>query len=159
MRTWGVEDKVRSQKTHDKIKAHLESEGVDPDSFIYGCPDSTALLYILSKLGSKIKLLIGHSKGNLSIENALEGLHQLAETSGKPVLCNPKVVTLGAVTYFCPDVKKPVHQFLGEIDAIGRLNSRPEVQRTWVPRAGHSLNQILPWHMPVADLLRKAGVT
>jgi hypothetical protein len=29
LRIWGVEDKVRSQQTHDKMKAHFESLGAD----------------------------------------------------------------------------------------------------------------------------------
>lgn len=158
LRTCGVEDKVRTQKTHDAIKSHFESLGADPDFFIYGCPDSTALLYILSTLGNKIKLLLGHSKGNLSIENALEGLEQLAQTSGKPVQSKPEIVTLGAVTWFDPEFQKRLHQFLGGIDTLGYLNSRWDVERVNVPWAWHSLNLAFPGHMSVANTLREAGV-
>jgi hypothetical protein len=158
LRIWGVEDKVRSQQTHDKMKAHFESLGADPDFFIYGSPDSTALLYILSTLGRKIKLLIGHSKGNLCIENALEGLEQLAQTSGKPVQSKPEIVTLGAVTWFGPEFQRHLHQFLGQIDSLGYLNSRWDVEHVDVPWAWHSLNLALPGHMSVADTLRQAGI-
>ena len=158
LRVCGVQDKVRSQKTHERIKAHLGSLGADPDFFIYGCPDSTALLYILSTLGPKTRLLIGHSKGNLSIENACEGLQLLSKTSGKPVQCNPEIVTLGAVTYFGSEVKRHLHQFLGQMDLLGLLNSRWDVRYVQIPWASHSLNLALPGHMSVADALRRAGV-
>ena len=74
-----------------------------------------------------------YSKGNLPIENALEGLNQLAETSGTPVQCKPEIVTLGAVTWFSPGFEGNLHQFLGDLDLLGFLNSRWDVRRVNLP--------------------------
>jgi hypothetical protein len=154
---YGLEDHVRTQKTHEELKASVKQLGPDGDAFVYGCPDSAAVLQILSGLGSRIKLLIGHSKGNLSIENALEGLHQRAEISGKPVPCLPEIVTLGAVTWFSPTFNH-LHQFLGQVDMLGLLNSRWDVDRVTLPWEWHSLNAVLPGHMSVAAALKEAGI-
>jgi hypothetical protein len=123
--------------------------GVDRDRFIFGSPDATTLLYLLTKLRGKIKLLVGHSKGNYSIENALEGW------AGSP---NAKlqIVTLGAVIWF-PSQFTDLQQFIGEIDYFGMLNSRIFVQRIGVPGAGHSLNTALPRHVSVRDALAAAN--
>ena len=153
----GFEDHVREQASHEAIRKHFEQKKIDPEWFIYGSPDSTALLYLLSKLGSRIKLLVGHSKGNYSIENALEGLHQISERSRTPIPADLQIVTLGAVIWFGPEFKH-VHQFLGDVDLLGRINSRPDLNFTPIPGAWHSLNSRLPGHMPVSQALKLAGV-
>jgi hypothetical protein len=51
-----------------------------------------------------------------------------------------------------------LHQFLGQIDSLGYLNSRWDVEHVDVPWAWHSLNLALPGHMSVADTLRQAGI-
>ena len=153
----GFQDHVRTPTTHEKIKEHFAQMGVDPELFIYGSPDSTAVLYILSTLGPKIKMLVGHSKGNLSIENALEGLSQVAQMSGTAVRSNPDVITLGAVTWFGPQFNR-LHQFLGQIDTLGMINSRWDVDYVPVPGTWHSLNAALPGHMSVGQSLKTAGI-
>ena len=147
-----VVDHVRDQATHDDMKRHLSEMGLSPEFFIYGSPDSTALLYLLSKLGSKIKLLVGHSKGNYSIENALEGLQRVSKVPE-----NIKVITLSAVIWFDPQVVQ-LNQFIGNIDAFGMLNSRPDVRCAFIPGAWHSLNSALPGHLSVAQALSLAGL-
>jgi hypothetical protein len=64
LQSTGIDDHVRHQKSHEAIKKHFKQQGLNPEFFIYGNPASTALLFLLSELGPKIKVLVGHSKGN-----------------------------------------------------------------------------------------------
>lgn len=154
---FGVQDHVRDNKSHVEMKQHFESSAIDTDRFVYGIPDSVTLLYVLSTVGNGIKLIVGHSKGNLSIENALEGLLSWHMKTGAPVSSNLCIVTLGAVTRF-PSEFTNVHQFLGSIDYFGMMNSRPSLPREWIPYSWHSLNTALPGHLTVHDALQKAAV-
>lgn len=147
-----LKDHVRDQDSHDDMKRHFASAGIDTDRFIYGSPDSTALLYVLLKLGARIKLLVGHSKGNYSIENALEGWMAAGKKTNTPVATDLCVVTLGAVVRF-PSEFSNVHQFIGQVDYFGMMNSRPALDRTSVPGAWHSLNTLMPGHLSVKEAL------
>jgi hypothetical protein len=154
----GFEDHVRHQRSHEAIKKHFEQQGLDPEWFIYGNPASTTLLFALSMLGTKIKLLVGHSKGNYCIENALEGLRQISARAGRmPFPAHLQIVTLGAVIWFDAHISR-LHQFLGQFDALGMLNSRPDLDFVMVPGAWHSLNGMLPGHLAVAKALKLAGI-
>jgi len=147
-----LKDHVRDPESHDDMKAELRSLDTAQDRFLYGSPDSTTMLYLLLKLGRRLRLLVGHSKGNYSIENALEGW---VSSRPSPAILEPfdlRIVTLGAVIWFPPECAK-LHQFLGRIDYFGMLNSRIFVQRIAVPGVWHSLNSALPGHMSVADAL------
>ena len=140
-----LEDHVRDPETHSDLKAHVAPPDTPDERFLYGSPDSTTLLYLLSKLGGRLRLLLGHSKGNYSIENALEGW------SGHPNR-HLDIVTLGAVIWFPPEFAN-LQQFIGDIDYFGMLNSRIFVQRIGVPGAWHSLNTALPGHLSVRAAL------
>jgi hypothetical protein len=90
-----------------------------------------------------IGCVVGHSKGALSIGNALRGL-PAGRTRGV------KVVTLG-----CPIVEDApgaeYHQFLGWFDALGALNSWGNRPSAWVA-SDHSTNVSIPLSM-VAEVL------
>jgi len=146
---FALEDHVRDPDTHADLKASVASEDTPNERFLYGSPDSTTLLYLLSRLGDRLRLLLGHSKGNYSIENALEGW------PGHPD-AHLDIVTLGAVIWF-PAQFANLHQFIGEIDYFGMLNSRIFVQRIGVPGAWHSLNTALPGHLSVRGALDEAS--
>jgi len=140
-----LEDHVRDPETHSDLKAHVAPADTPKERFLYGSPDSTTLLYLLSKLGDRLQLLVGHSKGNYSIENALEGW-------AGPSNGHLDIVTLGAVIWFPPQFVN-LQQFIGDIDYFGMLNSRIFVQRIGVPGAWHSLNTALPGHLSVRSAL------
>ncbi len=152
----GIKDHVRDQASHDDIRAELEKSGLVPECFIYGSPDSTACLYCLTRLGSRIKLLVGHSKGNYSIENAIEGFRQSlrASANGVPDI---KIVTLSAVVSFNPE-QESLRQLIGSVDVLGMLNSRLSVPCTWIAGAGHSTNTRLPGGLSVSQALERAGI-
>ena len=149
---YDLRDHVRDDPTHEDMKQRFVSAGIDTDRFIYGSPDSATLLYLLLKLGGRIMRLVGHSKGNYSIENALEGWLEHARHAGTrlhPALC---IVTLGAVIRFPPDLGE-LYQLIGQLDYFGLLNSRILVERIGVPGAAHSLNLALPGHLSVRGAL------
>ncbi len=148
----GIKDHVRDQETHEDIKSELRAADIREERFIYGSPDSTALLYLLLKLGPKVKLLVGHSKGNYSIENAMAGWIAECKENGSPLPDKLCIVTLGAVLRF-PAECTDVHQFIGRLDYFGEMNSRPGLDRTCVPWAWHSLNTGLPGHLSLKTAL------
>ncbi len=150
----GFKDHVRDAASHEDIGQQFAASHVDRDRFIYGSPDSTTLLYLLLKLGGGIRLLVGHSKGNYSIENALEGW--VSSGTGAGGLADVCIVTLGAVIRF-PEEFTNVHQFIGRADLFGMMNSRFGLDHETVPWAWHSLNARLPGHLGVAEALQVAG--
>jgi len=158
LEAYELKDHVRDPESHRDMKARLTSATASPDDrfldrFLYGSPDSTTLLYLLLRLGRNLRLLVGHSKGNYSIENALEGLVGSWQGASTSASYDLDVVTLGAVIWFPPEFAE-LHQFIGRIDYFGMLNSRIFAQRITVPGAWHSLNSALPGHLSVEHALR-----
>lgn len=147
-------DHVRDDETHREVKALLASADLDDDRYLFGSPDSAALLYILARLGRRIRLLVGHSKGNYSIENALEGWLAAARATGEAVPTDVCIVTLGAVIRF-PEAFRDVRQVIGSIDAFGMLNSRPLLPAERVPGRWHSTNPRLPGALTVREALER----
>jgi hypothetical protein len=152
-----LEDHVRDDVSHEAVSSQLRSSDIERERFIYGSPDSTALLYLLLRLGPRLRLLVGHSKGNYSIANALEGWLAARRLRATPLGAQPGVVTLGAVIRF-PEELTDVHQFLGRADWFGWVNSRHSVAHTDVPGAWHSLNSLVPGHLSVSEALERAGI-
>jgi hypothetical protein len=152
-----VKDHVRDQSSHEHIKACVQALGLDKDEFIYGSPDSTVLLYLLCTLGDRIRALIGHSKGNYSIDNALRGWVRACNRTGKPLHGDLCIVTLGAVIRL-PAEFSNVHQFIGTVDYFGMMNSRPFLDCCLVPGRWHSLNTRFRSELSVHDALRDAAI-
>jgi hypothetical protein len=116
--------------------------------------DINALDDILRASPPNLSLLIGHSKGDLMLDFALERFAQGMGKAGHPYFEQLRVVTLGAVTDLPPRFRH-VHQFIGEIDWFGGMNSRLQVPHTRIPNAWHHLNTALPFHLPVAQVLKQ----
>jgi hypothetical protein len=152
-----LKDHVRDAESHQTMKEHFDSTGIDTDRFIYGSPDSATLLYLLSKLGAGIQLVVGHSKGSLSIENALEGWRSACKKTGVPIPSHLCIVTIGAVIHFPPDFRN-VHQFIGQLDYFGMMNSRPLLECVVVPSAWHSLNTEMEGHLSVREVLQSLNL-
>lgn len=106
--------------------------------------DDEILQAILEDPDFQVEMLLGHSKGCLSIA---ETLFRLATPR------SPKVVTVGAICEFPSEVKE-VHQFLGSLDGFGALNSRWGIGFQTVWGSWHHLNTGLPFHCDLTDLLR-----
>jgi hypothetical protein len=152
-----IKDHVRDQSSHEHIKACVQALGLTKNEFIYGSPDSTVLLYLLCTLGERIRTLVGHSKGNYSIDNALRGWVTASQRTGKPLHTDLCIVTLGAVIRL-PAEFSNVHQFIGTSDYFGMMNSRPFLDCCLVPGKWHSLNTRFRSELSVHDALTGAAI-
>jgi len=97
--------------------------------------------------------LIGHSKGNLVISEALYQLRSSDPQRAVDLGNAMQIVTISA-RIAMPPVCKNVIDVMGEWDWFGGLNSRPDIKADHVvPRAWHHTNTQLPFHLPVTKTL------
>ena len=110
--------------------------------FRYGSGSSDVLHALLEHRVTPFRLLVGHSKGALQINNAIQSLP--AER-----MQGLHVVTLG-----CPIGENVAgvdyHQYLGLFDALGQLNAWGHWPDHWPP-TWHSTNPVLPPAMAVGN--------
>jgi hypothetical protein len=112
-------------------------------AFRTGCGSSDVLHALVERLEA-ITCLVGHSKGALSIANALGSVGRS--------LAGVRVVTLGCpVAEDIPGVT--YHQYLGWLDALGALNAWGNRPTRWT-MTDHSTNARLPLSMLAEDLVR-----
>jgi hypothetical protein len=138
-----------------------------------GNSDVRALYDILLAGPSRLRLLVGHSKGNLLISFVLNHMKdelgaraiRLRE-SRHPLFDHLTVVTLGAVVDIpTAAFELETHQFLGQLDWIGHLNSDRDppfigaitIPHEEIPGVGHHLNPLIPGYMSVASVLCRTG--
>ena len=112
--------------------------------------DSNSLMTLLNQFPDKVRFLVGHSKGNAVIANALRGLLikrpvEAARLSGLEIL------TLGAAVGFPPGFDH-VFQVIGGADAFGAMNSDAVADHV-VPAALHHLNPDIPGALSLAEAL------
>jgi hypothetical protein len=119
-----------------------------------GARDIGSLEAILDAAPPNLSLLVGHSKGDLLIDFALERFVTNLRQKPHPYFEQLRVVTFGAVADLPPQFQR-THQFVGAIDWFGAMNSRLDVPHTKVPDAWHHLNTALPFHMPAEDVLKQ----
>jgi hypothetical protein len=118
-----------------------------------GAADVTTLVDILMARPKKLELLVGHSKGSLMIDYVLKDFVRELEDDDHPLYKALTIVTFGAVASL-PDKFKNVHQFVGEMDWFGKLNSSPGVPYDEVPGAWHHLNRSSPYHLDAVAALQ-----
>jgi len=111
--------------------------------FRYGSGSSDVLHALLQYRVAPFRLLVGHSKGALQINNAIQSL-PAERTQGL------RVVTLG-----CPMAENVAgveyHQYLGLFDALGQLNAWGHWPDHWPP-TWHSTNPVLPPAMAAGEM-------
>jgi hypothetical protein len=111
--------------------------------FRYGSGSSDVLHALLKDRVTPFRLLVGHSKGALQINNAIQSL-PVERTKGL------HVVTLG-----CPISENVAgvhyHQYLGLFDALGQLNAWGHWPEHWPP-TWHSTNPALPPAMAAGEM-------
>lgn len=116
--------------------------------------DINALDEILNASPPKLTLLVGHSKGSLLLDYALERFSK-KHTKNHPLFEELRIVTFGAVTNFPPEFKR-AHQFIGAIDWFGGMNSRFGEEHIKIPNAWHHLNsEFPPFNLPVESILKQ----
>jgi hypothetical protein len=115
--------------------------------FRYGSGSSDVLHALLKDRVTPFRLLVGHSKGALQINNAIQSL-PAERTQGL------RLVTLG-----CPIGENVAgveyHQYLGLFDALGQLNAWGHLPGHWPP-TWHSTNPVLPPAMAVGEITSKS---
>ncbi|MEM1194602.1 MAG: hypothetical protein AAGH57_00735 [Pseudomonadota bacterium] len=97
--------------------------------------------------------LVGHSKGNLVISEALYALRERHISAFEKIAHRVPIVTFGA-RIAMPKKIKTVIDVMGDLDSFGALNSRPDIGvDVTVPNAWHHTNTNLPFHVPVTKVL------
>lgn len=116
-------------------------------------PDLHTLEQILAAEPPRLRLALGHSKGDFVLDYALETFVKHHEATGHAYFDELNVVTLGAAAHIPPEFTK-VKQFIGNLDWFGCLNSSQYLGNTYVNFSGHHLNTQLPFHLDVEALLQ-----
>lgn len=97
--------------------------------------------------------LVGHSKGNLVISEALYALRAKNAERFAEIAANISTVTFSA-RIAMPRQVETVIDVMGDLDNFGFLNSRPDLAVDInVPGAWHHTNTKLPFHVPVKTVL------
>src|SRR5690348_8117791 len=111
--------------------------------FRYGSGSSDVLHGLLEHRVTPFRLLVGHSKGALQINNAIQSLPP-ERTQGLRVatLGYPIAENVAGVQY---------HQYLGLFDALGQLNAWGHWPDYWPP-TWHSTNPVLPPAMAAGEI-------
>ncbi|MBP2548858.1 hypothetical protein J2858_001774 [Neorhizobium galegae] len=101
------------------------------------------------------KLILGHSKGNLVISEALYRLAHADLALAQALAARARIITISA-RIAMPRPFRDVIDVMGEWDWFGEINSRHAIPvDELVPQAGHHTNTDLPNHVPVTETLRK----
>ncbi|MBB4266267.1 hypothetical protein [Roseospira visakhapatnamensis] len=121
----------------------------------WATPDVETLRRFFLDADRDIKMVVGHSKGCLSIADAMVRLARDPDPAVHDRIGRVRIITTGAVVRF-PSVCANVTQYLGELDILGACNSRGNLPRVLVPNANHHLNTWVPYHLSMAQVLRHA---
>lgn len=117
--------------------------------------DTRMVAALLSHDSLAIRTLIGHSKGNLVISEALFGVQATNRQKFLKIAPELLIVTVSAKVAMPPKCGKII-DILGQIDGFGLLNSRLDLEtEISVPSAWHHTNTQLPLHLPVTSILKR----
>lgn len=152
-----LKDHVWEERSYRSLVKDENLSDFDLAPYMFGSPDATALLLTLYHLRKQITLLVGHSKGDYMIENALEGMIRLCQLKKEKLPDQLKIVTLGAVVRFPEAFEKNAAQFIGTLDGFGLINSRLNLNPMKIEGAWHSLNTALPGHLSVEKAVQMAN--
>ena len=136
-----------------RISADTQPNG-DPHrlvAYVRGLPETDSLDRLLSLPESSLAVVVGHSKGNLSIATALDNLTPQQFEAFCPRL---RVTTLSALVHL-PATLAATRQFLGFLDLFGLMNSTLPQCAVLVPWATHTLNTRLPFHLSARDAVEQ----
>jgi hypothetical protein len=122
-----------------------ERAGLQSTKLVSPTADVKTLVDILLADPPQLEHLVGHSKGSLLIDFALEQFVEEHQDVPDPPRYDPlierlNIVTLGAVVSPHERFNKNVRQFMGQLDHLGWLNSHLGILYEEVPGAGHQLN-------------------
>ncbi len=116
--------------------------------------DTQTVYALLMHPGLSIRRLVGHSKGNLVVSEALYAVQEANEAKIRQLGRDLDIVTISAKIYMPDPYCRNVIDVMGQYDGFGLLNSRPDVQTDLsVPGAWHHTNTRLPGHVPVTAVI------
>ena len=123
---------------------------------MYPSKDTRMVQALLSHPALSFDLLLGHSKGNLVISEALFALQAADPARLRTLGEQTRIVTLSAKIAM-PLACYHVIDVMGQFDGLGLLNSRLDLRTDSkkVPRVGHHTNTDLLFHLPVTASLRQ----
>jgi hypothetical protein len=120
-------------------------EAIDGVATVRLSPDTATVADLLGDPAFGFDLLVGHSKGNLVLSEALYWLKARDPRRIAAVGASHRIVTLCAKVGMPEDCRR-VFDVTGEYDLLGALNSRPDIRSDLVvPHAWHSTNPASPW--------------
>jgi hypothetical protein len=116
--------------------------------------DTLAVLSLLADDRFKFDMLIGHSKGNLVLSEALYGLAERHAERAKAFAKAVRIITISARIYM-PRPFRDIIDIMGELDWFGELNSRQDLKTDKIIKgAWHHTNTELQAHLPVTETLK-----
>lgn len=122
---------------------------------MYPSKDTRTVQALLSHPALSFDLLLGHSKGNLVLSEALFALQAANPARLRTLGEQTRIVTLSAKIAM-PLACHHVIDVMGQFDVLGLLNSRLDIRTDIeVPRVGHHTNTDLLFHLPVTASLRQ----
>lgn len=111
--------------------------------------DTETVIALLKDKRFGARMLVGHSKGNLVLSEALYAIAAEDEMLAKAMGNVLRIVTISAKIGMPPYFNK-VLDVMGAWDWFGALNSRPDIPADYtVPRAWHSTNRDFPMDMAI----------
>ena len=121
--------------------------------------DTRTVQALLSHKGLALNLLIGHSKGNLVVSEALYGLKAVDPARLNKLARQSRIVTISAKIAMPAEFER-ITDVMGQIDGFGAINSRWDfATEVKVPLAWHHTNTQLPMHLPVTQTLKSIRMT
>jgi hypothetical protein len=131
----------------------LPGEALSDELLVRSNRDAQTVYDLVSSPHLQFDLLVGHSKGNLVISEALYALNEEDRRLMRTLGQHWHIVTLSAVIAMPPTCKN-VFDVIGALDTFGAANSRPDIAPDEVvPQAWHHTNTELPFHLPVKSVL------
>jgi hypothetical protein len=116
--------------------------------------DTRTVLGLLADDRFRFKLLVGHSKGNLVLSEALYGFVGQDAARARTFARSVRIVTISARIYM-PQPFRDIVDVMGEWDWFGEINSRQDIPvDVAVKGAWHHTNTEFPAHIPVTATLR-----
>ncbi|MCJ8509506.1 hypothetical protein MUU53_16485 [Rhizobium lemnae] len=125
------------------------------DKLCQGSLDTQTVRALLVDPRLSLKLIVGHSKGNLVLAEALSDLADNEEGHARRLAEALTIVTISARIAMPLPFRNAI-DIMGEWDWFGELNSRKSVSSAHiVPQAMHHTNTELPNHIPVTAVLEE----
>lgn len=116
--------------------------------------DVKTLIALLA--GHDFDLIVGHSKGNLVISEALNAIAATDPDRAQAMAAAMKIITISARVWM-PKPFRNIIDIMGENDPFGEMNSRKDIMIDIVMEgAAHHTNTDLPYHLDVTNAVARA---